>query len=106
MILPLFATKQCSVQVRVGLALTQGFLYAAAAPMSIFGSLGVVRTGFNTLVACFSFGGIEGAKIIGNMGFELLLEGENLSSITTGKGKNAGRYVICHRPHVATKYPL
>ena len=49
-------------------------LYAEAAPMSIFGSLGVVRMGFNTLVACFSFGGIEGAKIIGNMGFELLLD--------------------------------
>ena len=52
-------------------------LYAAAVPiMSIFGSLGVVRMGFNTLVACFSFGGIasEGAKIIGNMGFELLLD--------------------------------
>ena len=61
--------------------------------MSIFGSLGVVTAGFKTLIACFSFGGIEGAKVLGNIGFEL--QGENLSSIMveTGKGKNTGRYV-------------
>jgi hypothetical protein len=37
---------------------------------------------------------IEGAKILGNMGFEP--QGENLSLIMvkTGKGKNAGRYII------------
>ena len=47
--------------------------------MSIFGSLGVVTAGFKTLVACFSFGDTEGAKILGNtsMGFEP--QGENLS---------------------------
>jgi hypothetical protein len=67
-ILPLLGTEQCSVQ--VSSALTQGYLYAAATPMSIFGSLGVVIAGFKTLIACFSFGNIEGAKILGNMGFE------------------------------------
>ena len=91
-ILPLLGTEQCSVQ--VSSALTRGYLYAAATPMSIFGSLGVVSAGFKTLVACFSFGDIEGAKILGNMGFEP--QGENLSLIMVeaGKGKNAGRYII------------
>ena len=91
-ILPLLGTEQCSVQ--VSSALTRGYLYAAATPMSIFGSLGVVRAGFKTLVACFSWGDIEGAKILGNMGFEP--QGENLSLIMVeaGKGKNAGRYII------------
>ena len=91
-ILPLLGTEQCSVQ--VSSALTRGFLYAASSPMSIFGSLGVVTAGFKTLVACFSFGDTEGAKILGNMGFEP--QGENLSLIMveTGKGKNTGRYII------------
>ena len=54
----------------------------------------MVRAGFKTLVACFSLGGIEGAKILGNMGFEP--QGENLSLIMVeaGKKKNAGRYII------------
>jgi hypothetical protein len=91
-ILPLLGTEQCSVQ--VSSALTRGYLYAAASPMSIFGSLGVVTAGFKTLVACFSFGDIEGAKVLGNMGFEP--QGENLSLIMVeaGKGKNTGRYII------------
>ncbi|KAF8799330.1 hypothetical protein BYT27DRAFT_7008901, partial [Phlegmacium glaucopus] len=91
-ILPLLGTEQCEIQ--VSSALTRGYLYAAATPMSIFGSLGMVRAGFKTLVACFSFGDIEGAKILGNMGFEP--QGENLSLIMvdTGKGGNKGRYII------------
>ena len=91
-ILPLLGTEQCSEQ--VSSALTRGYLYAASTPMSIFGSLGVVSAGFKTLFACFSFRDIEGAKILGNMGFEP--QGENLSLIMVeaGKGKNAGRYII------------
>ena len=91
-ILPLLGTEQCSDQ--VSSALTRGYLYAASTPMSIFGSLGVVRAGFKTLVACFSFRNIDGAKLLGNMGFEP--QGENLSLIMVeaGKGKNAGRYII------------
>ena len=100
-ILPLLGTEQCSVH--VSSALTNGYLYAAASPISIFGSLGVVSAGFKTLVACFSLGNIEGAKILGNMGFEP--EGENLSSIMveTGKGKNAGHYIIETRMDELTK---
>ena len=54
----------------------------------------MVSAGFKALVACFSFRSIEGAKILGNMGFEP--QGENLSLIMVeaGKGKNAGRYII------------
>ena len=91
-ILPLLGTEQCADQ--VSSALTRGYLYAAASPMSLFGSLGLVTAGFKTLLACFSFRDIEGAKILGNMGFEP--QGENLSLIMveTGKGKNTGRYII------------
>ncbi|KAF8798889.1 hypothetical protein BYT27DRAFT_7058050, partial [Phlegmacium glaucopus] len=91
-ILPLLGTEQCEVQ--VSSALTRGYLYAAATPMSIFGSLGMVRAGFKTLVACFSFGDVEGAKILGNMGFQP--QGENLSLIMVqpGEGENKGRYII------------
>ena len=94
-ILPLLGTEQCSEQ--VSSSLKRGYLYAASAPMSIFGSLGVVTAGFKTLLACFSFGDIEGAKILGNMGFEP--EGENLSLIMVevGKGKKEGRYIIENR---------
>ena len=95
-ILPLLGTEQCSIQVSSA-ALTRGYLYAASTPMSIFGSLGVVSAGFKTLVTCFTFGGIEGAKILRNMGFEP--QGENLSLIMVeagkaGKGKNTGCYII------------
>ena len=94
-ILPLLGTEQCSIH--VSSALTRGYLYAASAPMSIFGSLGVVSAGFQTLVVCFSFGGFEGAKILGNMGFEP--QGENLSLIMVegGKGGNKERYIIENR---------
>ncbi|KAF8804673.1 hypothetical protein BYT27DRAFT_7225291 [Phlegmacium glaucopus] len=91
-LLPLLGTEQCEVQ--VSSALTRGYLYAAATPMSIFGSLGMVRAGFKTLLACFSFGDIEGANILGNMGFKP--QGENLSLIMVeaGEGGNKGRYII------------
>ena len=91
-ILPLLGTEQCAIH--VSSALTRGYVYAASAPMSIFGSLGVVSAGFKTLVSCFSYGDIEGAKILGNMGFEP--EGGNLSLIMveSGKGENKGRYII------------
>jgi hypothetical protein len=94
-ILPLLGTAQCSIQ--VSSALMRGYLYAASAPMSIFGSLGVVSAGFKTLVACISFGEIEGAKILDNMGFEP--QGENLSLIMVGPGKekNTRRYIIGNR---------
>ena len=81
----------------VGSALTQGYFFAASAPMSIFGCLGLLSVGFKTFVACLSFKGIEGAILFGNMGFEP--QGENLSliMIDTTKGENSGRFVIENR---------
>ena len=66
-------------------ALTRGYFYAAATPMSIFGSLGVVRAGFKALVACFSFNDIEGAKIRqGDLSLMMVDAGK------ASKGKNTG----------------
>jgi hypothetical protein len=81
--LPLLGTEQCSIH--VSSALTRGYLYAASAPMSIFGSIGVVSAGFQTLVACISFRNIKGAEILRKMGFKP--QGENLSLIMVEAGK-------------------
>ncbi|KAL0066801.1 hypothetical protein AAF712_006200 [Marasmius tenuissimus] len=48
-LLPLLGTEQC--ERHVGEALQKGYLYAAATPLSIFGSLGVVKTAFATFLA-------------------------------------------------------
>ena len=48
-LLPLLGTEQC--ERHVGTALEKGYLYAAATPLSIFGSLGIVKTAFSTLLA-------------------------------------------------------
>ena len=84
----------CSEQSNVRTKLARGFLYAASSPMSIFGSLGVVTAGFKTLFASFSFGNINGAKILGNMGFEP--QGLNLwlIMVETGEGKDTECCII------------
>ena len=51
-LLPLLGTEQC--EVHIGSVLTEGYLYAAATPMSIFGSLGMASAGFKTFLACIS----------------------------------------------------
>ncbi|KAF8803117.1 hypothetical protein BYT27DRAFT_7041911, partial [Phlegmacium glaucopus] len=91
-LLPLLGTEECEVQ--VSSALSRGLYRAVVAPISTFGSLGIVSAGYKTLIACISFQGIEGAKILSNVGFKP--KGENLSLIMveTGKGRNQGRYVI------------
>ncbi|KAJ8075477.1 hypothetical protein PM082_021967 [Marasmius tenuissimus] len=48
-LLPLLGTEQC--ERHVGTALEKGWLFAAATPLSIFGSLGIVKTAFATLLA-------------------------------------------------------
>ncbi|KAG7096436.1 hypothetical protein E1B28_003873 [Marasmius oreades] len=48
-LLPLLGTEQC--ERHVGTALDKGFLYAAATPLSVFGSLGIVKAAFATLLA-------------------------------------------------------
>ncbi|KAL0571430.1 AAA ATPase cdc48 [Marasmius crinis-equi] len=47
-LLPLLGTEQC--ERHVGAALEKGYLYAAATPLSIFGSLGIVKTAFATFL--------------------------------------------------------
>ena len=80
-LLPLLGTDQC--EERVSAALTNGFLYAAATPMSLFGSLGLAQAGFKTLLAAISFSIYEwnfvGVKKLANLGFSS--GGKNLSLI-------------------------
>ncbi|KAG7096444.1 hypothetical protein E1B28_003880 [Marasmius oreades] len=52
-LLPLLGTEQC--EQHVGTALEKGFLYAAATPLSVFGTLGIVRTAFATLLATITY---------------------------------------------------
>lgn len=51
-ILPLIGTEQC--EKHVGSALTGGYLYAATTPLSIFGSLGIVKAGITILFSSIS----------------------------------------------------
>ena len=49
-LLPLLGTDQC--ERHVGAALEKGYIYASATPLSIFGTLGIVKTAFATFLAC------------------------------------------------------
>ena len=51
-LLPLIGTDQC--EKHVGSALEGGYLYAAATPLSIFGSLGIVKIGISILISSIS----------------------------------------------------
>ena len=91
-LLPLLGTQQC--EEHIGSALTKGYLYAAATPISIFGSLGVARAGFKTLIACMpgrTWSGATGATILANMGFEP--KGTNLSLVMIDKDDKDGRHL-------------
>lgn len=70
-LLPLLGTEQC--EDHIGSALKNGYLYVAAAPLSIFGSLGIVRAGFKALIASVTagFGSTKfiGAKKLAYAGF-------------------------------------
>ena len=92
-LLPLLGTEQC--EDHVSSALTKGYLYAAASPMSLFGSLGLVRAGFKTFLAGANFSisklHFNGAQILSNMGFQP--QGANLSLIMADKQKK-GQYVV------------
>ncbi|TEB10255.1 hypothetical protein FA13DRAFT_1590907, partial [Coprinellus micaceus] len=66
-LLPLLGTEQCERLVTS--ALQQGLLYAAATPMSIFGSLGVVKAGFVVLWASIDNRLFSGPTLLRNAGF-------------------------------------
>lgn len=84
-LLPLLGTEQC--EVHIGSVLTEGYLYAAATPMSIFGSLGMASAGFKTFLACISIPAwnIVGAQKLRDAGFEA--KGTNLSLIALDREK-------------------
>ncbi|KAG7096398.1 hypothetical protein E1B28_003841 [Marasmius oreades] len=65
-LLPLLGTEQC--ERHVGSALDKGFLYAAATPLSIFGSLGIVKTAFATVLATTTYP-FRGANWLADAGF-------------------------------------
>jgi len=85
-LLPLLGTEQC--EDHIASAHSKGYLYAAVTPMSIFGSLGMVRAGFKALVAsCDVPGlGIVGAQKLADMGFKP--QGKNLSFIMFDNDKD------------------
>lgn len=70
-LLPLLGTEQC--EQHVGSALDKGFLYSSATPISIFGSLGIVRASFKILLANINVQGFQflGAKALNDAGFSL-----------------------------------
>ncbi|KAF9000873.1 hypothetical protein BDQ17DRAFT_1222952, partial [Cyathus striatus] len=69
-ILPLLGTEQC--ETHSGSALSGGFCYVGITPISIFGSLGIVKTGFNILIASIVVPtlGFLGAKRLADGGFQ------------------------------------
>ena len=93
-ILPLLGTEQC--EDHASSALTKGYLYVAATPMSLFGSLGLARAGLKTFIACLNFSilnlNIHGALMLSNMGFRPL--GTNLSLIMLDKDNKDKRHLV------------
>jgi len=89
-LLPLLGTEQC--EEHVGSALEKGFLYSSVSPLSIFGSLGIVRAGFNILVASITIRKFKflGAKELNNGGFNL--KGEVAPMIGFDR-KHPGRFL-------------
>jgi hypothetical protein len=88
-LLPLLGTEQCEDQ--VGSALTKGRIYAAATPLSIFGSLGLARAGLKALIAACVVPGkwnILGARILDDLGFKPQGTSLPLIMFDTGKDKN------------------
>jgi hypothetical protein len=91
-LLPLLGTDQW--EDHVSSALTKGYLYAAASPMSLFGSLGLARAGIKTFFAsfCINKWNIVGARTLSNMGFRS--HGTNLPLIMVDARDKAGRYLV------------
>ncbi|KAF7367951.1 hypothetical protein MSAN_00860300 [Mycena sanguinolenta] len=65
--LPLLGTAQC--EEHVSSALERGFFYAAGAPISIFGSLGIVKAGLTTLWISLDTSWFHGPRQMRNAGF-------------------------------------
>jgi hypothetical protein len=88
-LLPLLGTEQC--ESHIGSALSEGWLYVAATPMSIFGSLGMARAGFKTLVAGWTSWRILGSRKLKDTGFSP--SGSNLSLIMLNQDENKDQHL-------------
>ena len=90
-LLPLLGTDQCERLVTS--ALQDGLLYAAATPMSIFGSLGIVKAGFVVLWGSIDNRFFRGPTLLRNAGFTPSGVGGQLVPVSTD---NPGRrlYVV------------
>ncbi|KAG6916636.1 hypothetical protein DXG01_006056 [Tephrocybe rancida] len=77
--LPVLGTGQC--EEHIGSALSRGYIYAAASPISVFGSPGVILAGIKTLAASVSIPrwGFFGAEVLDDAGFKPA--GDSLSLI-------------------------
>ncbi|KAH9477064.1 hypothetical protein JR316_0010980 [Psilocybe cubensis] len=98
-LLPLLGTEQC--EHHVGSALAGGYLYAAGAPLSIFGSLGIVKAGISTLVSSISIPKFSislpmlrvkfspelwlGSRMLNNAGFKPVGDVANLIAMDGGR---------------------
>ncbi|KAL0574788.1 hypothetical protein V5O48_007180 [Marasmius crinis-equi] len=78
-LLPLLGTDQC--ERHVGAALESGYIYAAATPLSIFGSLGIVKAAFATYLASVT-NGFHGGKWFHNAGFGTAGSGSVIPLVT------------------------
>ncbi|KAJ7774140.1 hypothetical protein DFH07DRAFT_733046, partial [Mycena maculata] len=82
--LPIIGTEQC--ERHVGEALDGGFLYAAATPLSLFGSLGIVKAGGAILCASVS---ARAARLLADAGFNV--EGSVAAMIGVSRPRLAPR---------------
>ncbi|KAK7033951.1 hypothetical protein VNI00_012578 [Paramarasmius palmivorus] len=84
-LLPLLGTEQC--EQHIGSALQKGFLYAAVAPLSIFGSLGIVKAAFAAMLATVTYP-FYGGRWLDDAGFAT--PGSVSSMVTIAK--DTGKY--------------
>ncbi|KAJ6467348.1 hypothetical protein C8R45DRAFT_787544, partial [Mycena sanguinolenta] len=65
--LPILGTEQCESHCCLGM--DRGFLYVAATPLSIFGSLGIIKAGLVTLIISIDVPRFRGPRLLDNAGF-------------------------------------
>ncbi|KAJ7243548.1 hypothetical protein C8J57DRAFT_1027381, partial [Mycena rebaudengoi] len=65
--LPILGTDQCERHSLVGIE--RGFLYVAGTPLSIFGSLGILKAGLATLIISIDHPLFHGPRLMHNAGF-------------------------------------
>ncbi|KAJ7928177.1 hypothetical protein B0H13DRAFT_1007208, partial [Mycena leptocephala] len=65
--LPILGTDQCETHCCQGI--DRGFWYVAATPLSIFGSLGIIKAGLVTLIISIDIPGFRGPRLLHNAGF-------------------------------------